>query len=182
MAGAAAGAAEEYFTMLDVHAHEEGSLRLAAVSRRDKRKCLFQLAGCLTCPIGWIRQPGSATTRRPSRSRITDRPPPRSRTMDRQPPTNRPADRRPILPSLPEKPTASSEADQQKVCPSLAADRAHAKYSSEVLRGGTEAAAAPPPRHRVPRGCSGSETLPVAAESKPAGQGGWAPEAEHRAC
>ena len=35
----------------------------------------------------------------------------------------------PDLASLPEKPTASSEADQQKVADSLAADRAHAKYS-----------------------------------------------------
>ena len=77
----------------------------------------------------------------------------------------------PDLASLPEKPTASSEADQQQVADSLAADRAHAKYSSEVLRGGTEAAAAPPPDTGSAQIASGSESMPATGESKPAKAG-----------
>ena len=49
----------------------------------------------------------------------------------------------PDLANLPDKPKASQ--DKLKVTDSLAADRAHAEYSATTLRGGTEAAAPPPP-------------------------------------
>ncbi|HTT97058.1 MAG TPA: OmpA family protein [Rhizomicrobium sp.] len=52
----------------------------------------------------------------------------------------------PDLASIPDRPVPASTSDEQKqVADSLAADRARAKYSSDALRGGTEAAAAPPP-------------------------------------
>jgi len=51
----------------------------------------------------------------------------------------------PDLASLPSKPTASTPDDQREATDQLAADRANAKYSADALRGGTEAAAAPPP-------------------------------------
>jgi outer membrane protein OmpA-like peptidoglycan-associated protein len=51
----------------------------------------------------------------------------------------------PDLAAIPDKPSGTTTPDQQKeVADSLAADRARANYSSEALRGGTEAAAAPP--------------------------------------
>jgi outer membrane protein OmpA-like peptidoglycan-associated protein len=51
----------------------------------------------------------------------------------------------PDLAGLPDKPAAGPSDDQAQVAESLAADRKNAKYSADVLRGGTEAAAAPPP-------------------------------------
>lgn len=51
----------------------------------------------------------------------------------------------PELASLPDKPEAPKADDQREVAEQLAADRNHATYSAEALRGGTEAAAAPPP-------------------------------------
>ncbi len=52
----------------------------------------------------------------------------------------------PDLATLPDRPTpTSTAAEQADVSQSLDADRARAKYSSDALRGGTEAAAAPPP-------------------------------------
>lgn len=51
----------------------------------------------------------------------------------------------PDLAGLPDKPAAAAPDDQRVVAESLAADRKNAKYSADVLRGGTEAAAAPPP-------------------------------------
>ena len=51
----------------------------------------------------------------------------------------------PDLASVPDKPTGTTAPDEQKeVADSLAADRARANYSADALRGGTEAAAAPP--------------------------------------
>jgi outer membrane protein OmpA-like peptidoglycan-associated protein len=51
----------------------------------------------------------------------------------------------PDLNSVPDKPTAPSTADQQKaLSDSLGADRSQNQYSADQLRGGTEAAAAPP--------------------------------------
>ena len=49
----------------------------------------------------------------------------------------------PDLANLPDKPSASQ--DKLKVTDSLAADRAHAEYSANTLRGGTDTAAPPPP-------------------------------------
>ena len=51
----------------------------------------------------------------------------------------------PDLASVPDKPAASTSDDQKQVAESLAADRSHAKYDADALRGGTEASAAPPP-------------------------------------
>ncbi len=52
----------------------------------------------------------------------------------------------PDLSTIPDKPQAPSTADEQKqVAESLASDRARAQYSADALKGGTEAAAAPPP-------------------------------------
>jgi outer membrane protein OmpA-like peptidoglycan-associated protein len=52
----------------------------------------------------------------------------------------------PDLASIPDRPTPTSTADEQRqVTASLAADRSRAQYSSDALRGGTEPAAAPPP-------------------------------------
>jgi len=51
----------------------------------------------------------------------------------------------PDIAAIPPKPAPPSTADEQKqVADSLAADRAQAHYSADALRGGTEAAAAPP--------------------------------------
>jgi outer membrane protein OmpA-like peptidoglycan-associated protein len=52
----------------------------------------------------------------------------------------------PDLATLPDRPTPTSTAEEQKqVAESLDADRTRAKYSADALRGGTEAEAAPPP-------------------------------------
>ncbi|HWF63835.1 MAG TPA: hypothetical protein VN685_04405, partial [Rhizomicrobium sp.] len=51
----------------------------------------------------------------------------------------------PDLASIPARPAASSPAQQQQTAQSLASDGAQARYSADALRGGTEAAAAPPP-------------------------------------
>ena len=52
----------------------------------------------------------------------------------------------PDLGSIPNKPVAPSTPDERKqVSDTLAADRASAEYSTDALRGGTEASAAPPP-------------------------------------
>lgn len=60
--------------------------------------------------------------------------------------TGQPAGETPDLASIPDRPTPSSTADEQKqVASSLDADRSQAKYSSDALRGGTEPAAPPPP-------------------------------------
>jgi outer membrane protein OmpA-like peptidoglycan-associated protein len=51
----------------------------------------------------------------------------------------------PDLAAIPDKPTGTTTPDEQKeASDSLAADRARASYSADALRGGTEAAAAPP--------------------------------------
>ena len=49
----------------------------------------------------------------------------------------------PDLANLPDKPKALQ--DKVTVTDSLAADRTHAKYSADTLRGGTDTAAVPPP-------------------------------------
>ena len=51
----------------------------------------------------------------------------------------------PDLSTIPDKPAAPSTPDEQRqVADSLQADRSHNQYSSDALRGGTEAAAPPP--------------------------------------
>jgi outer membrane protein OmpA-like peptidoglycan-associated protein len=84
----------------------------------------------------------------------------------------------PDLANLPDKPAASSSADQQQVSESLAADRSNAKYSADALRGGTESAAAPPPD--VAPVASSSE-LPLSSESKTARQDTSPPAPQPRA-
>jgi outer membrane protein OmpA-like peptidoglycan-associated protein len=57
----------------------------------------------------------------------------------------------PDLATLPDRPTPTSTAEEQKqVAESLDADRTRAKYSADALRGGTEAEAAPPPPASAP--------------------------------
>jgi outer membrane protein OmpA-like peptidoglycan-associated protein len=51
----------------------------------------------------------------------------------------------PDLASIPDKPATTTPDDQKDVAESLGADRSHATYSADALRGGTEAAAPPPP-------------------------------------
>lgn len=52
----------------------------------------------------------------------------------------------PNVASVPDKPTPNSTAEErQQISDSLVADRGRAQYSADVLRGGTEPAAAPPP-------------------------------------
>jgi outer membrane protein OmpA-like peptidoglycan-associated protein len=68
----------------------------------------------------------------------------------------------PDLASVPDKPVATSTPDDQRqAADSLAADRTRAKYSSDALRGGTEAAAAPPP----PPGAAPAPDMSVAANT-----------------
>lgn len=89
----------------------------------------------------------------------------------------------PDLSTIPEKPEAPSNADEQKaVSDSLAADRSQAQYSADALKGGTEPSAAPPPAagptdqsEEVAAGESGSsdentgdESQTANAPSKPA--------------
>jgi outer membrane protein OmpA-like peptidoglycan-associated protein len=75
----------------------------------------------------------------------------------------------PDLASLPDKPATSTPDDQREVTESLAADRANAKYSVDVLRGGTEAAAAPPPNvAAAPAGDNVAENETAAARSRTA--------------
>ena len=53
---------------------------------------------------------------------------------------------KPDLAAIPDKPTGTTSPDAQRATSdSLAADAARSHYSSDALRGGTEAAAAPPP-------------------------------------
>jgi len=53
---------------------------------------------------------------------------------------------KPDLAAIPDKPTGTTSPDAQRATTdSLAADAARSHYSSDALRGGTEAAAAPPP-------------------------------------
>jgi flagellar motor protein MotB len=52
----------------------------------------------------------------------------------------------PNLADIPDKPAPpSTDAERKQVADALVADRARAQYSTDALRGGTEAAAAPPP-------------------------------------
>ena len=68
----------------------------------------------------------------------------------------------PDLASIPPKPAPPSTADEQnQVTDSLTADRARAQYSADALRGGTEAAATPPP----PAGTASTPSSPDAAAS-----------------
>jgi hypothetical protein len=56
------------------------------------------------------------------------------------------SDKTPDIANIPPKPAPPSTSDEQKeVANSLVSDRAQANYSADALRGGTEAAAAPPP-------------------------------------
>jgi outer membrane protein OmpA-like peptidoglycan-associated protein len=90
----------------------------------------------------------------------------------------------PDLASIPSRPATSSTAAQQQTTQSLASDGAQARYSADALRGGTEAAAAPPPADAVaptaaqrvlgssaaPAPVSNPADLPPTAEAAPAPQ------------
>ncbi|MGA9796061.1 MAG: OmpA family protein [Rhizomicrobium sp.] len=84
---------------------------------------------------------------------------------DQQATQNAPA---PDLSAVPDKPGAPSTPDQQDaLANSLGADRAQNQYSSDALRGGTEAAApppgAPPPTNEVASATTPSQPAPTAA-------------------
>lgn len=67
----------------------------------------------------------------------------------------------PDLAAVPGRPTPPTSAEQNvQVADSLAADRTQAQYSSDALRGGTEAAAAPPPANPPPEQPLPEETAP----------------------
>jgi len=73
----------------------------------------------------------------------------------------------PDIASVPDKPAPPSTSDEQKqVTESLEADRTKSHYSTEALRGGTEAAAPPPPAEAAPapadQGASNAQPQPSA--------------------
>lgn len=74
----------------------------------------------------------------------------------------------PDLADMPDKPAPASTSDERKqVSDSLAAARSNVQYSAETLRGGTEAAAAPPsaapPPEQMAKAEEGAEPSPSAA-------------------
>ena len=70
----------------------------------------------------------------------------------------------PDLASVPDKPTGTTTPDDQReVADSLAADRARSNYSSDALRGGTEAAAPPPGAAPEPGTAVADNTPPPAS-------------------
>lgn len=83
----------------------------------------------------------------------------------------------PDLASVPDKPSGTTTPDDQReTADSLAADRSRATYSSDALRGGTEAAAAPPPPAGAPEVAANTpppadNTPPPADDSTPAAPG-----------
>lgn len=72
----------------------------------------------------------------------------------------------PDLASLPDKP-AAAQADNQKIADSLTADLQNAKHSAEVLRGGADTPAAPPPETASSKSAA-MPPLPAVAAPKPA--------------
>jgi len=77
----------------------------------------------------------------------------------------------PDLASLPARPApTATPGDQQQTAQSLASDGAQARYSADALRGGTEAAAPPPPASETApaiaqRALSATDTPPTASEA-----------------
>lgn len=106
------------------------------------------VAGCSTIadldPTGLLSDDSSTTA---------------SQSSDQTPPTassDQNAGTTPDLASLPVRPAAATPDQQQQVAQSLASDGAQARYSGQVLRGGTEPAAPPP---------APSDVAPTAAQS-----------------
>ncbi|MGA7712831.1 MAG: OmpA family protein [Rhizomicrobium sp.] len=80
----------------------------------------------------------------------------------------------PDIAALPDKPNPQTTSDeQQQTTESLAADRSHAQYSADALRGGTEAAAAPPPNE--PAGAMAAMPSMDSASTKSSNTGRPAP-------
>lgn len=74
----------------------------------------------------------------------------------------------PDLASVPEKPTGVTNPDSQKeIADSLGADRDRAAYSSDALRGGTEAAAPPPSDAPAPTVMASASPPPQPAPAAP---------------
>ena len=86
----------------------------------------------------------------------------------------------PDLANMPDRPAGSSADEQRQAADSLAADRSHAKYSADVLRGGTEAAAPPPPNVAPAQVASSSESIPMAASAPDSAPDARAPVAPAR--
>ena len=82
---------------------------------------------------------------------------------DTAPPAANADGTKPDLAGIPDRPAAPTTPDaQRETANSLAADATRSKYSSDALRGGTEAAAAPPPPPSADQG------IPVASNPPPA--------------
>lgn len=74
----------------------------------------------------------------------------------------------PDLAAIPDKPEApSTQAQQQQVAQSLAADRSSTQYSADALRGGTEPVAAPPPPPPAPEPSDTSTKVAASAAPPP---------------
>jgi outer membrane protein OmpA-like peptidoglycan-associated protein len=125
------------FSMLGMHAAKKDYLRFATVLA-----LALSAGGCSTMSDAvpsmpsvpdWV-DPGTWFGGDDSSSSSSATPAP---TSDNSQP--------PDLASLPDKPQTTTPDDQQKVASTLAASADQAKYSADALRGGTEAAAAPPP-------------------------------------
>ncbi|MDE2182073.1 MAG: OmpA family protein [Alphaproteobacteria bacterium] len=144
-----AGTAEEFFTMLGFQGKKRVVLRIAALT------AVAMTAGACSSlpsvpdwvdPTSWFGDDSSSTADTNAQT--------------------------PDLASIPDRPTASTPDDQKQVAESLAADRQHAQYSADALKGGTEAAAAPPP-NLAPSDVASSENLPgSAADQASRGRGG----------
>ena len=74
----------------------------------------------------------------------------------------------PDLASLPNRPAATSAAQQQQAVQSLGADGAQVQYSADALRGGTEAAAPVPGAAPPPSAVALATAPPPAAPARPA--------------
>jgi len=142
-----AGAAKEYSKMPGIHATKKDLLRITAV---------------IAIAIG-----ANACSAMPDLPSAPDWVDPTTWFGDDTPATaNSDSGQTPDLASLPDKPNVQSNSDdQQQTADSLAADRSHAKYSGDALRGGTEAAAAPPPDRPAATTVASLPSVPAASRS-----------------
>lgn len=100
-----------------------------------------------------------------------------SANPDATPPAN--AAQTPDIAGIPAKPAPPSTPDEQKqVAASLDADRTQANYSANSLRGGTEAAAAPPSAETGPDAGSSASPAAAATPADTSTAGASAPAAE----
>ena len=175
-----AGAAEEYFTMLDFHITKKGYLRLAAVLA-----VAISANACSSLPDmpdvpDWVDPTtwfgdDSTTPVQPDNGQTAAAQQDNGQAAAQQqangqpPATQQDNAKTPDLASLPEKPTASSAADQQQVAEFSCRRPRPCEIQFRVLRGGTEAAAAPPPDVAPAQVASslGNDAVPPAKANRP---------------